>query len=79
MVIRAYAEGFELAHIHDAFCAHPNNIQRVRELYVEILAEIAQTDLLADILSEISGKTVTLNKFSDDLHIDILNSEYALS
>ena len=79
MVRRSHALGFELAHIHDAFTAHPNNMQKVRELYVEILAEIAESNLLADILSEISGTTVELQKFSDDLHLDILNSEYPLS
>ncbi len=79
MVYRAYQEGFQLAHIHDAFCAHPNNIQRVRELYVEILAKIADMDLLQSILSEISGKEVQLTKFSTDLSKDILQSEYALS
>jgi len=38
MVRRANVEGFELAHIHDAFTAHPNNMQRARGLYVAILA-----------------------------------------
>jgi DNA-directed RNA polymerase len=79
MVRRSHSEGFQLAHIHDAFTAHPNNMQRVRELYVEILAEIADSNLLADILSEITGTIVNLTKFSNDLSADILASEYALS
>ena len=79
MVRRANVEGFELAHIHDAFTAHPNHMQRVRELYVEILAEIADSNLLADILSEITGTNVVLTKLSNNLSVDILASEYALS
>ncbi len=79
MIRRANKAGFELAHIHDAFCAHPNYIQQVRKFYIDILAEIADTDLLANILSEISGKQVSLNKFSHSLSKDILQSEYALS
>jgi len=79
MVRRAYLNGFQLAHIHDAFCAHPNYMQDVRDLYVQILAEIAEMDLLESILSEIAGKHVPLNKLSDDLSQDILDSQYALS
>jgi DNA-directed RNA polymerase len=79
MIRRAYMYGFELAHIHDAFCAHPNNMQKVRELYVEILAEIADNPILENILSEISGKTVSLTKTSTMLGTDIRQSEYALS
>lgn len=79
MVRRANKEGFELAHIHDAFCAHPNNMQRVRELYRIILAEIADKNVLNDILSEIVNSPVQLIKFSNNLSQDILQSEYALS
>jgi len=79
MVRRAHQEGFQLAHIHDAFCSLPNNMQRVRELYKRIMAEIADMDLLESILSEISGTSVQLNKFSDNLSQSILDSEYALS
>jgi len=75
----ANAEEFELAHIHDAFCCHPNNMDKVRTLYKLVMANIAQSDLLAEILSEISGRNIILDKFSNDLHLDILESEYMLS
>ena len=54
-------------------------MQDVARHYREIMAEIADSDLLADILSEITGETVSINKMSDDLSNDILNSEYMLS
>lgn len=79
MVRRSNESGFELAHIHDAFCAHPNNMQWVRIFYADILAEIADTPLLENILSEIAGKHIPLEKFSNDLAKDIRKSEYALS
>ena len=45
----------------------------------DIMAEIARSDLLSDILSEISGKYVPVTKLSNDLVKDILNSDYMLS
>lgn len=79
MVRRAYMQGFQMAHIHDAFCAHPNHMQKVRDNYKIIMAEICDMDLLASILSEISNSSVILNKYSNDLSKDVMDSEYALS
>lgn len=70
---------FDLVHIHDCFCYHPNHMQEVNQLYREVLADIADMDLLASILSEITGKSVQITKDSNDLAKDILASEYALS
>ena len=79
MVLRAHTQGFELAHVHDAFCSHPNHMNKVRQNYIDILAEIAQMDLLQSIVNEISGNDDVLEKYSNNLHEEILNSEYALS
>jgi len=79
IVRRGATEGLQVAHIHDAFCAHPNNMQRIRELYVEIMTEIADSDLLEDILTEIAGYAVVLHKDSTDLSKDIMQSDYMLS
>jgi len=38
MVRMANDQGFQLAHIHDAFCAHPNNMDKVRINYMLILS-----------------------------------------
>ncbi|HIK66745.1 MAG TPA: hypothetical protein EYF95_02105, partial [Flavobacteriales bacterium] len=70
---------FDLLCIHDSFWFAPDNLQAVQQTYREILAEIAQSDLLADILSEIARTPLSVEKFSYDLHKDILQSEYALS
>ena len=79
MTRRAKDQGFECVHIHDAFGFHPNYGNQVRENYREILAEIADSDLLQDILSELYGYVQRITKDSYDLHKDILESEYALS
>lgn len=79
MVRRANDQGFQLAHIHDAFCAHPNNMDKVRTNYRVIMAEIADSDLLADILTKLAGYKQLVVKLSNDLSKDIMESEYMLS
>lgn len=68
-----------LAHVHDAFCAHPNYMNQVRQNYVNILVEISKMDLLQDIVNEISGENDVLEKYSNNLHECIEYAEYALS
>ena len=70
---------FNLYTVHDAYFASPNNMQAVRETYLEILIEIAQSDLLANILTGVCGRTVTITKDSYTLPSVMVNSEYALS
>jgi hypothetical protein len=69
----------DLVHIHDCFVFSPDYLQVVQQTYREILAEIANSDLLSNILSEISGTYVPVTKLSIDLAKEILNSEYMLS
>ena len=54
-------------------------MNQVRDNYRQILAEIAEMDLLGDILSQIIGYEVSFEKKSDDLADLIRQSEYALS
>lgn len=79
MIRKAELRGFELAHVFDAFACHPNHMKKVMDMYREVLSDIAASTLLADILSEISGKTVTVPKYSNTLPLEIMKSEYALS
>lgn len=71
---------FELITIHDCFGARPKHMNTVRSTYIRILAEIAASDMLSHILSEITGQEITVVKRSDDLALEILTkAEYALS
>ena len=79
MVRRCHSMNIELVHIHDCFVFSPDYLQVVSQTYREVLADIADSDLLSDILSEISGNYVPVAKLSSDLSKDILNSEYMLS
>lgn len=69
---------FELVTIHDEFKAHPNNINWVRWQYKEILADIADSNLLDDLLSQIHGVPGTFNKLSNNLGDVIRHSNYGL-
>jgi hypothetical protein len=79
MVRMAHAQGFELVTIHDAFFASPNHMQKVRENYVTILADIASNDVLGDIMGQLLGEKISYSKLSMSLPKEILKSEYALS
>jgi len=79
MIRKAHSEDFQLAHIFDAFTAHPNHMVRVTEMYREVLADIASSNLLQDIMDEIRGEHKPLIKFSNDLDVEIMKSEYMLS
>ena len=71
---------FQLSHVHDCFVFNPNHLQPVTKTYREIMAEIANSDLLGDILREIPGKgNLQVPKTSSNLPQDILNSNYMLS
>jgi DNA-directed RNA polymerase len=68
-----------MAAIHDSFWAHPNDMNLLRRTYVEILAEIADSDLISDILFEICGTRRNYIKKVPNLGDMICQSEYALS
>lgn len=69
---------FELVTIHDEFKAHPNNMNWVRWQYKEILALLAKSNLLDDILSQIHGVPGNFQKLSNNLGELIKESNYAL-
>lgn len=69
---------FELVTVHDEFKAHPNNVNWVRWQYKEILAELAESNLVDDLLSQIYSFKDTFHKLSTNLGSLIRNSNYAL-
>jgi hypothetical protein len=70
---------FPVIFIHDDFKAHANNINTVRRTYVEIMAEIANSNMLNFIMSQIRKESVNIDKFSQNLGDQILEADYALS
>ena len=73
-------EPFEVVTIHDDYKCHPNNMNELRYHYREILAELADSTLLADLLSQLHGITGgKVTKLSTDLSKYIRKSNYSLS
>lgn len=79
MYRRATAQGFEIMANHDAFHASPNNMNEVRQNYNDILAEIAESNILSRILRELLGVRVNFPKMSHNLSKYIRDADYALS
>lgn len=79
MVRRANNLGFQLAHIHDSYWTHPKYMNQVRELYKELLIEIAKSNLLEDILYQLTGGKIVLEYSHPELWEDMLDAEYMLS
>lgn len=69
---------FEVVTIHDEFKCHPNNMNHLRQQYINILADLADSTLLDDLLSQLHGSTGHFNKLSSNLGALIRNSNYAL-
>ena len=72
-------EPFEVITVHDEFKVHPNNANHLRQQYINIFAELAESNLLNDLLSQIHGVPGTFHKLSNNLGELIRGSNYALS
>lgn len=72
------ATSFPLVCIHDCFKFHPNYGDDTRRQYKQILSELAASNALAAIASEITGRAITVRKASPRLPALILASEYAI-
>ncbi len=69
---------FDLLSIHDGFRCLPNHGNDLRQQYVEVLAQIAKSNLLSFMVSQIKRRVTPVNK-KGDLSSLVLQSEYALS
>ncbi len=70
---------FDIIAVHDEFKCHPNNMNHLRSHYRDILAELADSDLLSDLLSQVNGVEGTYEKLTPDLSKYIRQSNYSLS
>lgn len=69
---------FPVVTIHDEFKCHPNNMNHLRQQYINIFAELAESNILSDILSQIHGVKGVFPKLSTNLAEKIRGSNYAL-
>ena len=69
---------FQVVTIHDEFKCHANNMNYLRMQYRNMLAELAASNVLDDLLSQITGYQGTFKKLSTTLPELIKGSNYAL-
>ncbi len=65
--------------IHDAFASHPKDCDLMVQNYKDILIELLNSNLLSDIMTEISGTPMFINKTGDLTCEDIQDSLYLLA
>ena len=73
------AKPFQVLSVHDCFRVLPNYGNDLRRQYNRLLAEVAQSDLLSFLVSQIVKCRITVSKIDPDLHVDILDANYSLS
>lgn len=70
---------FKIVTIHDEFKCHANNMNWLRKHYVNIMADIADSEVLSDILNQLYGTVGgKAKKLSNNLGDLIRKSNYAL-
>ena len=69
---------FEIVTVHDDFKCHPNHMNYLRMHYRDILAELADSNLVSDLLSQVYQSKGCFKKLSHDLGDHIRKSNYAL-
>lgn len=71
---------FQVLTIHDCFLSHPNYCNEVREVYRDLLVELADSCVGQQIIREVrNDSNYQLEKLSTNLGSEILKSEYFLS
>ena len=71
-------EPFPIVCIHDEFKTYPDTMNHLRMHYKEIMAQIAESNLLNDLVSQITGKPSRIKKLSTTLGDKIRLSNYSL-
>lgn len=69
---------FHVVAIHDDFRCHPNYMNYLRAHYRDVFIELANSEVLSDILSQIHGVAGTYRKLSTDLSEKIATANYAI-
>ena len=71
---------FPILTIHDEFKCHPNHVNAMREVYMTVLAELADSRVGEQIIQEVrNDPAYRLQKITDTLGDQIMQAEYFLS
>ena len=69
---------FGLVTVHDEFRSHANHLNHVRQHYTDIMAEMADSTLLDDLLTQMYEQPMHFVKLTQGLSSHIRNSAYGL-
>lgn len=72
-------KAFQVLSVHDCWRCLPSYGNDLRQQYRLLLAHLAKSDLLNDLIRQLTGTEVQVTKADPDLWKDILNAEYPLS
>ncbi len=72
-------EPFELVTVHDEFKCHPKNCNTMRQTYIDLFAELAESRVLEDVFLQLTGHECFYANKLQGLGDLIRQSEYALS
>ena len=70
---------FEVYTIHDAYYCSPVNMNQLRQHYLDILIELAKSDTMDNVLSDILDRHAGFIKRSNNLSLKMHSAEYFLS
>jgi len=77
-VVRKMGNSF-ITTIHDSYSVHPNEIEKLREVYTQTLIEINESNLLQDLLTDIAERFIPFTKSNTLTEADIQASIYHIS
>lgn len=69
---------FEILFIHDEYLCHPNYMNHVRQTVIDVMAELADSNVISYILSQITGSPVVVEPIDCKLGDLIRESEYII-
>lgn len=72
-------EPFPITSVHDEFLCLPGNATHMRQHYANIMADLADSEVLSDIFTQMHGTPIQYKKLSNNLGDLIRISEYAIS
>ena len=79
LIDRLPAKPFEILTVHDCYRSLPSYCNDLRQQYIYLLSDLAKSEMLNFILSQLAGEDVGIKKINPDLYLEILNAEYPLS
>ena len=70
---------FNVLIVHDCFRVLPNHANAIRKMYNRLLMELAKSEMLSFLMTQIVGRLITITKPDPELWTEIMDANYALS